>query len=136
MPTWLLSIHSLVRWLVMIAAVAGLVWYGLVWAKRAHNARTDRVLMSAFTGLMDLEVTIGVILIIWVSIAQNNLLPFRVEHGVTMFIGALVGHSSVMWRKREESVRARNYVITILVVLVIIFIGVSRLPYNPWGNIF
>ncbi|HVO41710.1 MAG TPA: hypothetical protein VMT34_03760 [Aggregatilineales bacterium] len=129
---FVLNLHSLVRWLVILISLVTMLWFALTWVRRVHNETTDRVLMNTFTGLIDLQVLLGLILLIGDGIGSGTWPAYRIEHGVTMFIAAVVAHSSRMWRKKESRVRARNNFLTIVAVLVIVAFGISLLPYNAW----
>jgi hypothetical protein len=123
-----LDIHSVVRWIVVAVSLIALVWFGLVWLRGLRNEKADRGLMSAFSGLVDLQVAIGLVYILWSGFAGAGFPRYRVEHAAAMILAAIVAHLSVRWRKAETPERARNNVGLIAGVLVIVFIGVSLLP--------
>ena len=123
-----LGIHSVVRWVVVAVSLISLIWFGLVWLRGMRNEKADRGLMAAFSGLIDLQVLIGIIFILWSGFAGVGFPLYRIEHAVLMFIAAVVAHMSMAWRKADVKVRARNNVALIVCVLVIVFIGVSLLP--------
>lgn len=128
-----LDIHSLVRWIIVVVSLAALVWFALVWLRGMHNEKADRGLMSAFSGLIDLEILIGIIYILWSGFTGAGFPLYRIEHAVTMIIAAFVAHLSMLWRKSDEKTRARNNVLLILGVMVIVFIGISFLPQGWLG---
>jgi cytochrome bd-type quinol oxidase subunit 2 len=123
-----LGLHAGLRWLIIVVSVAALVWFGLVWLAGQRNEKADRGLMAAFSGLIDLQVLVGLIYFIWSGITQEGFPVFRIEHAVTMIIAAVVAHLAAMWRKADVKIRARNNVALIIGVLVIVFIGLSFLP--------
>lgn len=125
---FLLNLHSGVRWLVMLASVAALVWFALVWLAGLRNEKADRILMAAFNGLLDLQVTLGLVYLIASGMAGAGFPRYRLEHGFTMLVAALVAHLAVRWRKAEVKIRARNNTLLIVGVLVLVFIGLSFLP--------
>jgi hypothetical protein len=126
--TFIFQIHSLARWLVVAATVAALVWFLLVWLRSLRNEKLDRILMAVFSGLLDLQVLIGLILILWSGFAGVGFPRYRLEHAAIMIVAAVVGHLSIRWRKADAKIRARNNVILILVVLVLVYVGVALLP--------
>ena len=132
--SFLLKLHSGVRWIVVTVTIIALVWNLLVWLAKQRNEKLDRGLMSAFSGLIDLQVLIGIIYIIWSGSSGVGYPGYRLKHAATMIVVAFVGHLSRIWRKQEPQVRARNNVILIVVVLVLIFIGISFLPQGWLGN--
>ena len=127
------DIHSVVRWLVVAISLISLVWFALVWLRRTRNENADRGLMAAFSGLIDLQVTIGLILILWSGFAGVGFPRYRIEHAFIMVIAAVVAHLSMRWRNAEMQTRARNNVALIVGVLVIVYIGVSMLPQGWLG---
>ena len=124
----LLTIHSIVRWVAVVVAIAAIVWFLMVWLGGRRNERADRGLMSGFTGMLDLQVLLGILLII-----TGGLLPYRIEHAVTMILAVIVAHLPRRWRGAEPSIRARNNLIAIVVALVLVFVGVARLP-GGWSR--
>jgi hypothetical protein len=124
----LLGLHSLVRWVVVIVSVVALIWFLLVWLRGTRNEKADRGLMAAFSGSIDLQVLIGAIYLLWSGFTGAGFPRYRIEHAVTMIVALVVTHLSIRWRKSDPKPRARNNVALIVAVLVIVFIGVSRLP--------
>ena len=61
------------RWLVVIVAVVAVVRYALVMAGKAQRSGMDRGLMSGYTGLLDLNVLLGVIIIIGLAISAGQV---------------------------------------------------------------
>src|SRR5574338_1641156 len=102
------DIHSVVRWLVVAVSLIALVWFVLVWLRGTRNEKADRGLMAAFSGLIDLQVTIGLILILWSGFAGVGFPRYRIEHAFIMIVAAVVAHLSMRWRDAGMQIRARN----------------------------
>ena len=124
----LLTIHSYVRWLIVIVAVIAAVKFAIGWLRGGAFQGMDRGLTSGFSGLIDLQVTLGLVYLIWNGLAVEGFPAFRIEHAVTMIIAAVVAHLPVRWKNADDKTRFRNSLFIILDVLIIIFIGVVRLP--------
>lgn len=129
----ILDIHSVVRWLVVAVSLISLVWFALVWLRGTGNEKADRGLMAAFGGLIDLQVTIGLILILWSGFVGVGFPRYRLEHAFIMIIASVVAHLSMRWRNAEMQIRARNNFALIVGVLVIVFVGVLLLPQGWLG---
>ena len=129
MPT-LLTIHSYVRWLIVIVAIVAAVKFAIGWLRGGAFQSMDRGLTSGFSGVVDLQVTLGLIYLIWNGLAVEGFPGFRIEHAVTMIIAAVVAHLPARWKNMEDKIRFRNSMFIVLDVLIIIFIGVVRLPKN------
>ncbi len=120
-----LMFHSLVRFVVLLAAFAGIVKTLFVLAHKAPPDKLDRVLASAFVGLYDLQVLLG-LLVILLGGLQDAL------HPIVMFVGALVAHGLQMATRRSETDQARWMRLLLYVVpLVIILIGLAVVDALP-----
>ena len=124
----LLTIHSYVRWLIVIVAIVAAVKFAIGWLRGGAFLSMDRGLTSGFSGLIDLQVTLGLVYMIWNGLAVEGFPAFRIEHAVTMIIAAVVAHLPARWKNMEDKTRFRNSLFIVLDVLIIIFIGVVRLP--------
>jgi hypothetical protein len=133
MLDFLLGTHSLVRWIIVAVSLIALVWFVLVWLRGMRNEQADRGLMAAFTGLIDLQVLLGIIYILWSGFAGAGFPRYRIEHAVTMIVAAVVAHLSARWRNADAPIRARNNAALIVLVLVLVLIGVSLLPQGWMG---
>jgi hypothetical protein len=127
----LLSIHSIVRWLIVIVGVIALVKFVIGLAQKSAFGKMDRGLSSGFSGLMDLQVTLGLLYFLITGFGGVGFPPYRIEHGVTMLIAAGVAHVPSMFKKA-----ANKYAVALGAVvgaLVLIYIGVSLLP-GGWSR--
>jgi hypothetical protein len=129
----LLIIHSYLRWLILIVALVAVIKFAVGWSRGGAFQRLDRGLASGFSGLMDLQAALGLILLVWNGLAGSGFPMFRIEHAVTMIIAAVVAHLHVMWKNEDDKQRFRKTLFIILDTLIIVFIGVARLP-GGWGR--
>ncbi len=124
----LLMIHSIVRWIIVVVAIAAIVKFALGWLQAGRFAGMDRGLSSGFSGLLDLQVLLGILYLLWSGLAGAGFPAFRVEHAVTMFVAAVVGHVPMRWKDAADTPRFRNSLLAIAASLVIIFVGVTLFP--------
>ena len=124
----LLTVHSALRWLILIVAVAAIVKFLIGWLRRSPFTGMDRGLMSGFSGLMDLQATLGLILLLWGGFAGMGFPRYRIEHGFFMILAAVAAHLSARWKNAEAAVRFRNDLFLILASLLLVVIGISVLP--------
>lgn len=120
-------IHSHTRWLILIVALVAIVKFAIGWLRGGSFKGMDRGLAAGFSGLMDLQVTVGLIFLIWTSIVGVPFTPNRIEHLTTMLIAAVVAHLPAMWKKSADNIRFRNTLFCIVGALVLVFVGVTRL---------
>jgi hypothetical protein len=120
---FLLTLHSINRWIIVVVAVAALIKFLIGWLQNSNYQRVDRILMAAYSGLLDLQLLMGIILLINRRFARRPL-----EHAITMIIAIALAHASRVWRDKPDSVRYRNNFLAILIGLLLIIAGVAILP--------
>ncbi len=125
--------HSHLRWLVLIVAVIAILKFALGWLRGGAFKGMDRGLSAAFSGLVDLQAALGIIYLIWDGLAKTGFPMFRIEHALTMTLAAFVGHLSARWKNADDKTRFRNSLFIVADVLIIIFVGVARLP-GGWSR--
>ena len=125
--------HSGLRWLILLVAAVAIVKFALGWLQGSEFKGMDRGLASGFSGLIDLQTTLGIIFLIWDGLANTGFPMHRIEHGVMMIVAAFAGHLSSRWKNAADNIRFRNSLFLVGGVLVIIFVGVARLP-GGWSR--
>ncbi len=134
---FILTLHSIVRWLTVLAAAALIIRFALGWFKKQPYDKTSNALAAAFGGTMDLQLTLGFIYFIWngMMIDGGFALRHRWEHLVVMLAAVAVAHLPAMWKKKEDAIRYRNGLIAVVVSLLLVVVGVGLLPGNRWLGI-
>lgn len=127
---FLYQAHSGLRYLVLLAALAAII--ALVYALSANRARrAARVLPAVFTGLLDLQVVLGLALVL------GGVMPdMVVGHLVMMVIALVVAHGASIMGKRAES-EQRELVIRlagVVLALLIIVGGIMALGRSVLGS--
>jgi len=122
---FVLMLHSIVRWIIVIVALAAIIRFVLVWAGKAQGSNMDRGLMSGFSGLLDLQVLLGLIYLVWNGLSGTGFPLYRLEHAFTMIVAVVIAHMSIRWKNAEAPIRARNNLVAIVASSVLIFIGVA-----------
>lgn len=125
MENFLFAAHSGLRWLVVLAALVALVWMIVGLVQRRTYDQLARRIMLAFSGLLSLQWLLGLVLFV---VLGSFELAHRWEHLVTMTIAVGVSHMHNRWKAAPDAVRFRNGLIIVVVVLVLVYIGVARLP--------
>ena len=124
------TIHSHTRWLVAIAAVLAIVKLAITAMQGKEDGKGDRAFSSAFIGMLDLQGTIGLVVLIWRLAAGVTIARFTWEHFATMLIALSVAHimKGRVDTKTAPAARARVMLLTFLGVAVLVYVGIARLP--------
>ena len=129
--TFLIGIHSLVRWFVLSLALAGAA-RSLVslLTREAIFMRLDVGLSNAYAGILDLQGLLGVLLIITALILQIGI-PWL--HPIIMIPAIIVAHQNRRFREKPDRMRHQAqlaiYVLSLVLVAIgLLVIGQLRLP--------
>jgi hypothetical protein len=125
---FLFIVHSIFRWVVVLFGLVVLVKFAIGWLGRGDFGQLDDRLTRIFPILVDIQVTLGLILLIWGGLAGEGFPRHRIEHGVVMIVAAFAVHLMARWEDKPDAVRFRNRFLVALGTLVLIFIGVTLLP--------
>jgi hypothetical protein len=120
--------HSVLRWLILLVATVAIVKFALGWLRGGEFKGMDRGLTAAFSGLMDLQVTLGIIFLLWNGFAGTGFPMYRIEHGVAMVLAAVVAHLPARWKNAETKIRFRNTLFSVIVSILLVIAGLAVLP--------
>ena len=124
----LLTVHSWLRWLILLVAVVAVIKFLIGWLSKSVFQGMDRGLMAGFSGLMDLQATLGIILLLWGGFSGAGFPLYRLAHGLIMIVAAGIAHMSARWRNSDDNTRFLNYLFLIFGSLILVLIGISILP--------
>ena len=120
----LLHTHSGLRYLVLLMAlvVIGYAAYGLV--TKAEYGKTMRVLSAIFTGVLDLTVLLGLVMLF-----SGMFYPQLGGHIVMMVLATVIAHvvHGVMKRRPPEAQTFTPHIVGTLVVLTCIVAGIMAI---------
>ena len=123
---FVLTLHGLVRWLAAIVAIVAIVKFALGLIQKQSYTSMDRGLMAGYTGILDLNLLLGLILLIF----GGGFSGPRIEHTTTMVIAIVIAHSSAAWKKSDSaSKKFRNNLIVVLLSIIFIFYGRHALAW-------
>jgi cytochrome bd-type quinol oxidase subunit 1 len=131
MSTILFHAHSGLRFLVLLAALVALIVLGAGWAGRKPWTKGARIATAAFTGLLDLQVLLGIGLV-----ATGVYYPRLMGHITLMVLAVVLAHGlSVAARRAAEDRRRYGLALAgVVLALVLIVAGISAIGRTPWGT--
>ena len=121
-------IHSLLPWAIMLVAALSIIRFALGWLRGLKFSGMDRGLNAAFSGLLDLQTMIGLIFFLWTGFAADFFPRYRFEHLGLMLLAAAAAHLPAMWKKKDDRTRFRNGLLSVLLALLLVYLGVTLLP--------
>ena len=139
----LLPLHSVVRWLVVLAAVAavGLSFYG--WLGKKSWTTLDERIGMLFPMILDIQVLIGILLYFFASPLTLGLLRnfqgamrnpdvrfFGTEHSLLMVIALIVAHVGRSISRKAVDAPAKHRAAALLFGLSVLIV----LAAIPWSR--
>ena len=132
MDTFLRYAHSGLRWVVVAALIAALLYMLYGWLGRRPWDRRGQILLSVFSGLVGLQWIVGLVfLVVWGSQTGFGVRHYW-EHLFAQTLALAAAHLHYMWRRREmaDVVRYRSNFLAVLGTFGLIFVGILALPEN------
>jgi hypothetical protein len=119
MYTFVLATHNVVRWLVLIVGLIAVIMAFVGWFGKKEWRNTDDKIGLAYTGLMDVNLLLGLLLYIFLSpitkaafanfgaaMGDSTLRFFAVEHIFGMVVAVILAHlGRGLSKKATESVK-------------------------------
>jgi hypothetical protein len=124
----LFTLHSYFRWVIVLVGLFIIVKYAIGWLQKSNFSSLDNRLSKNFPILMDIQVTIGIILLVWGGLAGAGFPRQRLEHAVTLIIATGVTHMLSRWGSASAPQRFRNRMLVVIATFILIFLGVFVLP--------
>ena len=131
--TILLYAHSGIRWLILLTALLALVIFGYGWLGKKSFPKLARIFPLAYSSLLDAQVFLGFVFMVWTGLKGSGFPLFRFEHMTIMIFAEILAHLPVHWQKTKKENLYRNVFFTILGSLVLIYVGVAMLP-GGWNR--
>jgi hypothetical protein len=120
----LLTIHGEIRWLVVLLAVIVIIKFLIGWLGKRNYTSLDRTLLSVYTIVLDINVLLGLILLLF----GGGFSGPRLEHATTMILAAIAGHMTALWRRSTDStIKFRNQLLLVALSVLLVLLGVIRL---------
>jgi hypothetical protein len=145
--TVVLMLHSVLRWLVLIAAVAVIARAFLSWFGRRPWVKLDDRLGLIYTALMDTQLLVGLILYIFLSpltraaladlgaaMKEPTLMFFAIEHIFTMVVAVVLAHvGRALSRRAAEGGKHQRAALWYTLSLLAILVGIPW-PFLAYGR--
>ena len=117
--TFLLQIHSVLRWLVLLAGLVAVARLANGYTRQHAYGPADLKASRIFIGLLDVQFLLGLILYATSPVirdAMKNMATamqephtrfFVAEHPMMMFLALCVAHGSSIWSRKSASDRVK-----------------------------
>ena len=135
MYDFILTLHNITRWIVLIAGIVATVTAIIGWAKKKEWTATDNKMGLIYTISFDIQLLLGLMLYLWLSpitqaafkdfgaaMSNKDLRFYAVEHLSMMLLALILAHVGRVLSKKATGVKkfmwaAIFFGISILLVL-------------------
>jgi hypothetical protein len=123
------QIHSLLRWIVLIAGVAALAVAAAGWAGAGPGEKTSRQVTLLYAVVLDIQVLLGIVIWLLEQRFQGGGIFFQLIHPLIMLIALVVAHIFAARARRTPGLpAAKSRTIGNGLSLLLIVAGI------PWGR--
>ena len=130
-----LTLHSILRWVTILVAVAALIKFGIGWfGKKTYDDTANR-LRVVFTSLMDVQLLLGGFYLVLGGLLGFGWPTYRFEHLGIMVVAVVLAHLTGLGKDKGDNIRYRNGFLFLLASVLVVVIGVSLLPGGRWMHI-
>jgi hypothetical protein len=131
MQDFFFEFHSGWRFLVLLAMVVNFLYFGFVLATRAKTAKRDRIISLIFAISADVQITLGIVLLL-IFIANGDFSAgTHLGHLVPMLLVAPIAHAYTLYGRLAKSASQRQQrvvgLLAPVVALVLILGGLASL---------
>lgn len=122
--------HSGLRYLVLLAGIVAALYYGWAVATKKGSERTGRILGSIFVGTVDLQVLIGILMVV-----LGLFYPALIGHLFMMIAAAIVGHVAMVMARSATPDRAFAIrLLGVVFAIVLIVGGILAIGRSVFGS--
>jgi heme A synthase len=123
--------HSGLRYLVLLAGVVALIVLALGVFGRKPYERPSRISMAVFTGVMDLQVLLGIAMVV-----LGCFYSALIGHLMMMVLAAAAAHGCAVYaRKQADGKRAHTIALVgVVLALALIVGGITAIGRSPVGT--
>jgi hypothetical protein len=143
MYTFVLAVHNIMRWIVVVLAIFALVRAYWGWLGKREWSQTDRKAGMFFSISMDVQLLLGLILYFGLSpitrsafqnfgaaMAEAGLRFFALEHFLSMFLAMIVVHVGVILSRKAVDAVAKHRRAALWFTLAVLLILMGM----PWSR--
>jgi len=141
MHAFVLAVHNILRWVVLLTAVVALIRSFRGLATGAPWTRREALSLSAYAGMLSLQMLLGLFLYFFLSpvgmralrdmgaaMSDPNVRFFAIEHPIAMMLAVGLAHVAVQ-RSRKASTDASRFRNAAILVSLSLLLVLARLPW-------
>jgi heme A synthase len=123
--------HSGLRYLVLLAGIAALVYFAYAGFANKGSQKAGRIMGSVFCGLLDLQIVLGILLV-----AMGLFYGALMGHLFMMIFAAVAAHAAMVFGRNQADESRGNKIrlMGVLLALVLIVGGIMAIGRDVFGS--
>lgn len=133
MYDFVFNFHSGWRFLVLLALAANVVYFGYMLATKTKQPKRDKLVSTLFAVSVDIQITLGIILLVLVMVDGNFDAGRHFGHLMPMLLAAPVAHAyTIVGKAVKNQATVEKYqplvgLLAPIVVLILVIGGLASL---------
>lgn len=119
------SAHWLLPWLILVIGLYTVIRFARGYMNDKVFTPTDQRLITTFSGLMDLQGTLGLIFFLGTGFAGIGFPLDRILHGTIMLIAVVIPHFPSRWKTANDQTRFVNNFFVVLSSFLLMLFGLA-----------
>jgi hypothetical protein len=122
--------HSGLRYLVVLVGILAIVYFAIGLLTKRPAGKPVRIVGSAFVGLLDLQILLGIILV-----ATGRWYPALIGHVVPMLLAAGVAHGLLAANRKRPTPGYTLPLVAVVVAFALIWLGITAIQRGLFGSV-
>ena len=119
------SAHWFLPWLILVIGMYSAIRFVRGYINERAFTKADQRLVTIFTGLMDLQGMLGLIVFLGTGFARIGFPIDRILHAIAMFTAVVAPHLSMLWKTADDQTRLINNFLAILSSFLLMLFGLA-----------
>jgi hypothetical protein len=125
--------HWGIPWLILTLGMYTVVRFVRGYIDKQTFTDADQRLFVVFRELMRIQGLMGLIYFVWSGLVTHSFPTYRILHGITMFVAAMLLSYSARWKNEDSAARYLNNFYLLLASFLIMLVGLALVP-NTFGR--
>jgi len=120
--------HWAIPWLILTLGMYTIVRFVRGYLDKNPFTEAERRLFVIFRNLMKIQGATGLIYVVWSSWVTHTLPTYRIAHGLTMFVAAIILPVASRWKNEDDATRYLNHFYLLLASFLVMLVGLALVP--------
>jgi hypothetical protein len=120
--------HWVIPWLILTLGMYTIVRFVRGYIDKKPFTQAEHKLFVVFRNLMKIQGATGLVYVVWSGLITHSLPMYRVSHGLTMFVAAMILPLASRWKNEDDATRYLNTFYVLLASFLVMLVGLALVP--------